>query len=63
MILLGVFRTPNMADVLLLADLSRCPAQYSAKSETAQLMNCVPSSAIISPMGGLSGVVLKGKVR
>jgi hypothetical protein len=29
-ILLGVFRTPNIADVLLLADLSLWPIVYSA---------------------------------
>ncbi len=33
MILLGVFRTPNIADVLLLADLSRWPIIYSADKD------------------------------
>jgi len=33
MILLGVFRTPNIADVLLLADLSRWPISYSADKD------------------------------
>ena len=32
MILLGVFRTPNMAEVLLLADLSRWPIVYNLLS-------------------------------
>jgi hypothetical protein len=33
MILLGVFRTPNIADVLLLADLSRWPIIYLADTD------------------------------
>jgi len=33
MILLGVFKTPNIVDVLLLADLSRWPIIYSADTD------------------------------
>jgi hypothetical protein len=33
MILLGVFRTPNIVDVLLLADLSRWPIIYLADTD------------------------------
>jgi len=59
MILLGVFRTPNIVDVLLLADLSRWPIIYLAQVQTVQSTKYAPSSAMISPMGGLTGSAMK----
>ena len=42
-----------MVEVLLFADLSRWPIIHSTQSQTAQATNYAPSSAMMSPMGGL----------